>query len=152
MNAWRRQRVLTRADYGALALLAGASLLCVGALFRGNTTLDTSAGFVWVAPLIALGFVFALFGIWMEQERHGLVRAFAVGGAVALAVAGAIFAGEAPASQLVLFYWVPAILAMLAALVVERNHRLLRRTGDEAPVTARRRAPLTNRQLRARAR
>ena len=74
--------------------------------------------------IVALVFFASMIGLWLEplRQRHGYVRAVAVAGAAALAVAGFAFVRARPGFTL-LCYWLPAVLAMGSALLLTRAHR-----------------------------
>lgn len=124
-------------DYAAGSMLTLAAILCGGALFW-NRAGDQPRGFTWIAGIVALVFFASLIGFWLEplRKRHGYVRTLAVGGAVVLAAGGLAFTRARPSLTL-LSYWIPAVLAVGAALVLTRAHRDPNR--DPLLVRARRR-------------
>jgi hypothetical protein len=65
-----------------------------------------------------------LIGLWLEPLRGllGYVRFVALAGAAVLAVEGLFFSRSRPAFTL-LSYWLPAVLAVAAALLLTRGHR-----------------------------
>ncbi|HEY8207726.1 MAG TPA: hypothetical protein VIG99_09615, partial [Myxococcaceae bacterium] len=74
--------------------------------------------------IVALVFFAAMIGMWLEplRRRHGYVRAVAVAGAAVLAAGGFAFTRALPAYTL-LSYWLPAVLAVGAAILLARQHR-----------------------------
>ncbi|HVE87199.1 MAG TPA: hypothetical protein VND93_30295 [Myxococcales bacterium] len=112
-----------RADYVSGTLLTLAAVLCAGALFREGDGTGPRA-FGWIAGVVALDFFAAMIGFWLEplRRRHGFVRALAVAGALVLAAGGLAYSRMLPGFTL-LSYWIPAALAMLAAVRLTRAHR-----------------------------
>ena len=113
------------------ALLGGCALFVNG---RGNAP----RGFSWVAGIVALVFFASMIGLWAAPlpRRHGYVRALALVGAVVLAAGGVAFSRALPAYTL-LSYWLPAVLAVGASILLTRGHR--HPGQDPLVVTARRR-------------
>jgi len=121
---WRRWGVMGQADKIAAGLNALATALCAMPLYFGPPQEGNPLSFALVAPLVAAGFFVALVAQFLERDnRHGLVRALLAGGAVVLAIAGVAFAGDVGAGRLLFFYWVPAVIAILAATVLQKAHR-----------------------------
>jgi len=110
-------------DYVSGTLLTLAAILCGGALLRNGEGLQPR-GFAWIAGTVALIFFASMIGLWLEplRRRHGYVRGLAVAGAVVLAAAGVAFTRALPGLTLI-SYWIPAALAMGAAIVLTRGHR-----------------------------
>lgn len=123
MPASARPNPANEVDYASGSLLTIAALLCGGALFlNGNQA--APRGFSWIAGVVALVFFASMIGLWLEplRQRHGYVRVVAVAGAVVLAAAGLAFMRARPGFTL-LSYWLPALLAMGAAILLTRAHR-----------------------------
>jgi peptidoglycan/LPS O-acetylase OafA/YrhL len=135
-RSWRGWGVLGKADKLTALLNVVATALCAMPLYWGPPQEGNPLGFALAAPLVAAGFFVALVAQFLEHDnRHGIVRALLAGGAVILAIAGIVFAGEVPTGRLLLFYWVPAILAMLAATLLQKAHH---RVDEMTPVKSRR--------------
>jgi peptidoglycan/LPS O-acetylase OafA/YrhL len=122
MPASVRPSPANEVDYASGSLLTIAALLCGGALFIGNGQ-AAPRGFTWIAGIVALVFFASMIGLWLEplRRRHGYVRAVAVAGAVMLAAGGVAFTRARPGFTL-LSYWLPAILAVGAAILLTRGH------------------------------
>ena len=125
---WAKWDVLSRGDIVAGLLTAVAIFFTAGSLFGGppNAHAANPAGFVWVAPLVGAVFFIALLAMFAERERHGVGRVLLAAGSAALAVAGFVFMHQVTAARLVLFYWVPAILGICAALALVQAHKASR--------------------------
>jgi peptidoglycan/LPS O-acetylase OafA/YrhL len=123
MPASARPNPANEVDYASGSLLTLAAVLCGGALFWKGAG-DQPRGFTWIAGTVALVFFASIIGFWLEplRRRHGYVRALAVAGAVVLAAGGLAFTRSQPALTL-LSYWLPAVLAVGAALLLTRGHR-----------------------------
>jgi len=124
MPASVRPSPANEVDYASGSLLTIAALLCGGALFLGGSSRGVPRGFTWIAGVVALVFFASMIGLWLEplRRRHGYVRAVAVAGAAVLAAGGLAFTGARPGLAL-LSYWLPALLAMGAAILLTRAHR-----------------------------
>src|SRR4051812_35080754 len=123
MPASVRPNPANEVDYASGSMLTLAALLSGCALFL-NGGGHAPRGFTWVAGIVALVFFASMIGLWLEplRRRHGYVRAVAVAGAVVLAAGGLAFTGARPGLTL-LSYWLPALLAMGAAILLTRGHR-----------------------------
>ena len=137
MPASVRPSPANEVDYASGSLLTIAALLCGGSLFL-NGGQGGPRGFTWIAGIVALVFFASMIGLWLEplRQRHGYVRAVAVAGAVVLVGAGLAFTRARPGFTL-LSYWLPAVLAMGAAVLLTRGHR--HPDSDPLVVRARRR-------------
>lgn len=120
---WRRWGVLARADKASSILSGLAILLTAGSLFAGPPSEGNPPGFIVVAPLVGVIFFIALVAMFLELERHGLVRALLAIGAAILAVAALAYSGRAAPERLLIAYWIPAILALISAIVLVRGKR-----------------------------
>jgi hypothetical protein len=125
-NDRSRWEILSRGDMTATVLISAATVFCAGALFwpRSANLLLQPFPLVWIAPLVGVAFIIALFAMFAEVERHGMVRMVLVMGAVTLAVTGVIYANDVTASRILLTYWLPSLLAMGGAITLVRSHRL----------------------------
>ena len=119
----RRGDLLARGDMIASGLAAAATLLAAGALFFGPPRLSNPPAFIWIAPLAAAVFFVAMVAMWLERERHGVARVLCAIGAIALGVGGLALAGAVPPMRLLLFYWLPALCGMGAAVALTRAKR-----------------------------
>lgn len=100
-----------------------AILLTAGSLFAGPPRDGNPAGFILIAPLAGVVFFIALVAMFLELERNGLVRALLVIGAAVLAVTAIAYSGQVAAGRLLVAYWIPAILALVSAMVLLRGKR-----------------------------
>lgn len=107
----------------AASLTAVAILFLAATLFRGPPRAGNPTGFVDLAPLVAADFLVALIAMFLELERHGPVRALLSIGTAVLAVAAIAYAGRVPTAELILAYWIPAVLGAAAAIVIARVKR-----------------------------
>jgi len=117
---WKRWRALGRADMAAGVMTALAIIFLATSLLRGPPEAGNPAGFVMIAPLVAVGFFIALIAMFLERERHGLVRALLSVGTVVLAIAAWIYAGRVPIGTLTVAYWIPAVLGAASAIIIAR--------------------------------
>ena len=120
---WRRWRVLGRADRAAAGMVALAIVLTGLSLLRGPPDLGNPAGFVVIAPLVAVAFLIALIAMFLERERHGLVRALLILSTAILFIAGIAYEGRAPTGTLIFAYWLPAILGVASLIAIARAKR-----------------------------
>jgi hypothetical protein len=120
---WKRWRVLGRADRLAAGLTALAIVLTAASLLRGPPPTDALQGFVMLAPLVSVLFVIALIAMFLERERHGLVRALLGLGAGVLIAGGLSYANRAPPGTLITAYWVPAALVLFSLFAIGRAKR-----------------------------
>jgi hypothetical protein len=135
---WRKWSVLGKADRQSAVLNAVATALTAGALYWGSPQMGNPLAFAIIAPLVGAGFFIALIAQFLERDnRHGLVRALLAGGAAVLAVTGVAYAGDVEAGRILLFYWAPAILAIMGAILLQRAHRQVE--SPEVPVHVRKR-------------
>lgn len=125
-NDRSRWEILSRGDMSATVLISAAAVFCAGALFwpRPAQLITQPFALIWVAPLVAVAFIVALFAMFAEIERFGMVRMILIVGAVTLALTGALFANDVTASRILLTYWLPALLALGGAITLVRSHRL----------------------------
>lgn len=80
--------------------------------------------FMGAAPCIALGFGFvALMGIRMERFRGGFARVLLAAGALAFLAFGVAYAGRVSTGRVLLAYFVPAALFLLAAITLAAPRR-----------------------------
>lgn len=120
---WRARRDANSRDYLATTLLATAGVLCgLAPIFRGQSLQDARAGFTWVSGVVAMAFFAAMVAIWTEEYRHGVARALSAAGAAVLGIGALAYTGQLPGLTL-LSYWIPAILAMVAAMVLFAGKR-----------------------------
>ena len=124
-NRGGRWDVLLKADGWASALLAAAIALASVSTFRTPPP-HGPRGLIWVAPLANAGLFVALVAVLLWRDRHGFVRVVSALAAALFAVVGAFFVRGAPPSRVVIIYWIPALLAIGAALVLQRSKRLAR--------------------------
>jgi hypothetical protein len=117
---------LGRGDKLAAPLGAAAIFFSAFSLFFGPPSEAGGAPFVWTAPLVAFLFFVALVAMFVEPVRHGIARALFSGGALVELVAGFVFLSKVPAGRVIFFYWLPALLALGAALALTRAHRAAR--------------------------
>jgi|GEM_PF-2726882 len=120
---WKRWGILARTDKASAILSALAILLTSGSLFAGPPGEGNPAGFILIAPLVGVVFFIALVAMFLELERNGLVRALLAIGAGVLAVTAIAYSGKVAAGRLLVAYWVPAILALVSAIVLLRGKR-----------------------------
>ena len=121
---WAGWDLMEKADDVAALLAAVAIGLSAGSLFRGQSVAFTVPGFVAIAPLVGAGMFIALVAMFLERERHGVARIIFAIGATVLAISGVYFSGRVALARVVFFYWVPAVLAIAAAVVLSRGHKL----------------------------
>jgi len=100
-----------------------AIIFLAASLLRGPPKAGNPAGFVMIAPLVAVGFFVALIAMFLERERHGLVRALLSMGTVVLVVAAWAYAGRVSTGALIVAYWIPAVLGAASAIVIARAKR-----------------------------
>lgn len=133
-----RETQLNRADYSASALLMSASILCALPLFRGGQVPGMPRQFVWVCAVVAIVFFGALSAIWMDPlgRRHGIVRGLALVGAAALMGAGLAFATRSP-TYAFFSNGLPAVLAVMAALILQGAHKQLTGPVERIPLRQR---------------
>jgi hypothetical protein len=138
MSTPMRETQLNRADYSASGLLVAASILCALPLFRGQQIPSAPRSFSWICAVVALVFFGALSAIWMDPvgRRKGVVRGLSLVGSAALMGAGLAFTSKIP-TYAFFSNWLPAVLALLAALVLQGAHRQL--VGPVERVTLRQR-------------
>ncbi len=117
---WARWDVLAKGDTTAAILAAVATVLCAGALIWPHDPALDPGLFRMGAPLVGAVFFVALVTMFVARERHGIARSLLALGAVALAVIGLVSMGQVAATRVVVFYWVPAVLAMVATLALGR--------------------------------
>lgn len=117
-----RLRPMDRADKGA-AVLGGIAFVLSGlAAITSDSGMAVPWGFTLVAPIAGLGIVVALFAMFAERVRHGIGRGILAACAVVLALAGFVFTRSVEPGRVLLCYWMPAVLAIGAALVLVRGH------------------------------
>jgi hypothetical protein len=123
MPASVRPSPANEVDYASGSLLTIAALLCGGAVFLDGRQ-GVPRGFGWVSGIVALVFFASMIGLWLEplRRRRGYVRTVALAGAVVLAAGGVVFSRLRPGFTL-LSYWLPALLAIGAAILLTRGHR-----------------------------
>ena len=124
---WRARRMLGRADVGASLLAAAAIFLSALPLYRGPDASGRGL-FIALAPLSGAAIFVVLIYMFAERSRHGWARLLLCCIGVALAVSAAAFTtfGHAPIGRVLLSYWLPAILCVAAAAVLERGHHRAR--------------------------
>ena len=115
--------MLGRADRVAAGLTALAILLTAASLLQGPPPFPSLQGFVVIAPLVAVLLMVALIAMFLERERHGLVRALLGVGTFALVATGLAYADRAPPGALLVAYWIPAALVLAALWVIVRAKR-----------------------------
>jgi hypothetical protein len=131
--------ILSRGDKLAALLNAVATVLTATVLYGAPNLHEAGVprGFTALAPLVGAVFFVALVGMFLERKRHGMARALLAFGSVVLAIGGIVFAGVAPAGRLLVAYWAPAILGIIAATVLVKARREVRqRDVHPAEVTA----------------
>jgi hypothetical protein len=69
-------------------------------------------------------FFVALVVMFLELERHGLVRTLLAVGAAVLALTAIACSGKVAPGRLLVAYWLPAILALLSAIILLRAKRM----------------------------
>jgi len=120
-----RWDVLIRADGWASALLAAAIALASVSSFRTPPP-HGPRGLIWVPPLANAGLFVALVAVLLWRDRHGFARAVSAVAAALFAVVGVFFVRGGPPSRVLIIYWIPALLAIAAAVVLQRSKRLAR--------------------------
>jgi hypothetical protein len=111
--------VLARADKWAASLVSIGIVLTAGPLLAGPPGAGNPGAFVVVAPVVGVvGLFVALVAMFLERERRGVVRGLLLASAIALAICAMAYAGSVSARRLLAFYWAPAILSLLAAMVL----------------------------------
>jgi hypothetical protein len=120
----RASQLLARADKASLVICSLAIVLAGSAPFLGSPGDDPiPTGFVLVAPFVAVAFGGALAMLFVKRLRGGTVRAVLGSGAAALAIAGIVYTNSVPPRLLVIAYWLPALLSLAAAWVLEWSRR-----------------------------
>jgi hypothetical protein len=76
-----------------------------------------------VAPFVAVAFSSALAILFVKRLRGGTVRVVLGSGAAVLAIAGIVYTNRVSPYLLVIAYWLPALLSLAAAWVLEWSHR-----------------------------
>ncbi len=61
--------------------------------------------------------------LFVKRLRGGAIRAVLGTGAAALAIAGIVYTNSVSPRLLVIAYWLPALLSLAAAWVLELSHR-----------------------------
>lgn len=134
---WAKWHVLAFADRVA-ALHAGAAIiLSATALFFGpGVDAQGQHGFPMFAPFGGALFLIALIDMFLERDRHGLARGLLAMGAAFLAVVAAWFNRNVDAGKLWVAYWIPALLAVSAALILTWGKRAAREVEEDLRIWA----------------
>jgi hypothetical protein len=119
----RASQILARADKAALVISSWATMLAGSAPFLGSPDEGIPIGFALVAPFVAVAFSLALGLLCFKRLRGGAVRALLGSGASALAIAGIVYTQSVSPSLLVIAYWLPALLSLTAAWILEWSRR-----------------------------
>jgi hypothetical protein len=109
-------------------MTALAIVLTAASLLHGPPPYPSLLGFVVLAPLDSVLLVIALIAMFLERDRHGLVRAVLGVAALILLATGLAYADRAPTGALIMAYWIPAALVLLSLLVIVRARRAVNDT------------------------
>jgi hypothetical protein len=120
---WNKWTVLSRADKISAVLAAVGILFTAIPLYGGPLEAGRSTAYNVIAPLMGVVFFIAQLAQFLERDnRHGLVRALLVVASAVLAISGVVFARQAPPGAVLLGYWTPAVLGLLAAMALQKAH------------------------------
>ncbi len=123
LRPWRRWAILGRADIVAAILTAVATFFTGLVMFYPESSSGSlPSAYSVVAPLMGVVFFIALIAQFVERERHGIARALLISASVILAVSGVVFSGQVGAGRVLFSYWIPALIAVAAAIVLIRGH------------------------------
>jgi hypothetical protein len=120
-----RWDLLARRDGKAALILVVAAFLSLLAAFQGPAP-DQSVAYFVVSPISAGLYGLGLLAMFLEEDRHGLVRGLSGAGAILQVLTAIAVRGNAPATGIFLFYWVPAALSVIAAITLARSRTAAR--------------------------
>jgi len=124
----RASQILARADKASLVICSLATILAGSAPFLESPDDEPiPIGFALVAPFVAVVFCAAVALLFVKRLRGGIVRALLAAGAGALAIAGIVYTKSVSPPLLVIAYWLPAVLSLTAAWILEWSHLAARR-------------------------